>query len=565
MHRRLAFLSLMVSYAAWPGSLAPAQQPANAGAPNAAPKLQQPATTIRTTTRLVQVSVVVTDKKGAPITGLKREDFTVFDQSNPQEIAFFSEAPHALATPAQPLPKNVFTNRFDLKGQEPGAVTVVLFDSLNTTFADQAYVREQVIKFLKSLKPQDHVAIYALTTKLLQLHEFTQDASALVKAASQFQPLPMSATNPQFYDLPAGNQEWQAFQSSVGEAAVSQAGESLDYRARTTSEAFRMIANHVAAIPGRKNLVWVSASFPLWFSMGTVNVRDGRIEALTKEAGRALNRANMAIYPVDAKGVQVDPSFSAAATQEPAGDNLMSETLSRQAAERMLADITGGQAYYGNNDIAAGVRKAFDDARYSYTIGFYPDHGQWKGEYRKISIRTNIKGAQLRYRAGYFAEAEGVNNDEARTMAAMQEAAMSPLDSTGLGMVVDGKLEGAATGRKIELHIGLDPKQLLMQNAGSHQKRAVDLYFVQRDAKGEIVAAGKQRFKLDLDEQQYNDLSKAGLVLTWHLTISPQATEACMLVRDAGSGALGSVTMPVQALFEGPGSSASPTKLKNPK
>jgi VWFA-related protein len=563
MHRLLAFLSLVVSYAAWPGSWARAQQPANAGAPNAAATLEQPATTIRTTTRLVQVSVVVTDKKGAPITGLKSEDFAVFDQSNPQEIAFFSGASPAPAAPAQPLPKNAFTNRYDLKGQVPGAVTVVLFDSLNTTFADQAYVREQAIKFLKSLKPQDHVAIYALTTKLLLLHEFTQDASALVKAASQFQPLPMSATNPQFYDLPAGNQEWQAW-SSVSEAAVSQAEERLDYRARTTTEAFRMIANHVAAIPARKNLVWVSASFPLWFSMGTVNVRDGRIGALTKEAGSALNRANMAIYPVDAKGVQVDPSFSAA-NQQPTGDNHMSEMLSAQAAERMLADITGGQAFYDNNDIAAGVRKAFDDARYAYTIGFYPNHGQWNGEYRKISIRTNIKGAQLRYRAGYFAEAGGVNSDEARTMAAMREAAMSPLDATGLGMVVDGKLEGAAAGRKIELHIALDPKQLLMQDTGSHQKRAVDLYFVQRDVKGEIVAAGKQRFRLDLDEKQYENLAKAGLLLTWHLTISPQATEACMLVRDAGSGALGSVTMPVQALFEGPGNSARPIKREHLK
>ncbi len=563
MHRSLALLSLLVGCAAWPGSSARAQQPATAGTPAAAPPLEQPATTIRTTTRLVQVSVVVTDKKGAPITGLKSEDFTVFDQSIPQDIAFFSGASPAPAAPAQPLPKNVFTNRFDLKGQEPGAVTIVLFDSLNTTFADQAYVREQVIKFLKSLKAQDHVAIYALTTKLLLLHEFTQDASALVKTASQFQPLPMSATSPQFYDLPAGNQEWQAW-SSVSGAAASQAVERLDYRATITTEAFRMIANHVEAIPGRKNLVWVSTSFPLWFSMGTVNVRDGRIEALTKEAGRALNRANMAIYPVDAKGVQVDPSFSAA-NQQPTGDHLMSEMLSRQATERMLADSTGGQAFYGNNDIAAGVRKAFDDARYAYTIGFYPNHGQWKGEYRKISVRTNVKGAQLRYRAGYFAEAEGVNSDEARTVAAMQEAAMSPLDSTGLGMVVGGKLEGAAADRKIELHIGLDPKQLMMQNAGNHQKRAVDLYFVQRDAKGEIVAAGKQRFHLDLDEKQYEDLAKAGLVLTWHLTISTQAAEACLVMRDAGSGALGSVTMPVQALFQGPGRSSTAIKQAHPK
>lgn len=492
---------------------------------------------------------------------MKRQDFTVFDQSIPQTIAFFSEASPAPAARVKPLPKNIFTNRFDLKGQEPGAVTVVLFDSLNTPFADQAYVREQVVKFLKSLKPQEHVAVYVLTTRLLLLHEFTQDTSALANAAKQFQPLPMSATNAKYFDMPTSG-EWRAFQPFVSGGSMVE--HSYVDRERTTTEAFRMIANHVAAIPGRKNLVWVSTSFPLWFSMGTVNVCDGRIEALTKEAGRALNRANVAIYPVDAKAVQVDPSFSAA-NQQPTGDDLMSEMLSRQATERILADSTGGQAFYGNNDIAAGVRKAFDDARYAYTIGFYPNHGQWNGEYRKISIRTSIKGVQLRYRAGYFAEAEGVNSDETRTMAAMQEAAMSPLDATGLGMVVNGNLEGAAADRKIELHIRLDPKQLLMQNAGSHQQLAVDLYFVQWDAKRGMVAAGKQRFKLDLDEKQYEDLSKAGLVLTWHLTISPQATEACMLVRDAGSGALGSVMMPVQALIEGAGSSASPAKRAHPK
>jgi VWFA-related protein len=139
---------------------------------------------IRTTTHLVQVSVVVTDKKGQPITGLKKENFTPTDESNPQQIAFLSaEAPRP-ATPTTPLPKNVYTNRYELKGQDPGAVTVVLFDSLNTSPQDQEYLRQQVVKFLKILKPQDHVAIYALTTKLLLLHEFTQDSSALVNAVN---------------------------------------------------------------------------------------------------------------------------------------------------------------------------------------------------------------------------------------------------------------------------------------------------------------------------------------------------------------------------------------------
>src|ERR1700759_3840927 len=145
---------------------------------------------IRSTTRLVQMSVVVTDKKGQPVTGLKKEDFTVLDESSPQQIEFFTEsAPPASAERAAPmLPKNVFTNRYDLKGEDPGAVTIILFDAENTATEDQLYLRKQVMALLRSLKSQDHVAIYALTSRLLVLHDFTQDDSALVDAVAKFAP-----------------------------------------------------------------------------------------------------------------------------------------------------------------------------------------------------------------------------------------------------------------------------------------------------------------------------------------------------------------------------------------
>src|ERR1700686_2230394 len=186
------------------------------------PAAPQDSPIIRSTTHLVQVSVVVTDKKGQPITGLKKENFTVLDESNPQQIAFFfAEAPRP-AAPTTPLPKNVYTNRYDLKGQDPGAVTVVLFDSLNTSPQDQAYVRQQVTKFLKTLKPQDHVAIYALTTKLLLLHEFTQDSAALVDAANKFNPKELAAydaSNRESFDVPglAGAPGWARFQNALNE------------------------------------------------------------------------------------------------------------------------------------------------------------------------------------------------------------------------------------------------------------------------------------------------------------------------------------------------------------
>lgn len=145
---------------------------------------QQPV--IRSSARLVQVSVFVQDAKGKPIAGLKKEDFTVLDQGKPQKIAVFSVEAAIPVKLNRLLPKFVFTNRFDLRGQATDSVTVVLFDALNTSGNDQIYVRNQVLRFLQTLKPEDHVAIYALTTELRVLHEFTQDTSALVNAVKHF-------------------------------------------------------------------------------------------------------------------------------------------------------------------------------------------------------------------------------------------------------------------------------------------------------------------------------------------------------------------------------------------
>ena len=114
--------------------------------------------TIRVTTRLVQVNVVVHDKKGTPVSDLKKEDFTILDKGKEQKVAVFTvdsiDAPHK-AWPA--LPPNIFSNR--IQGADtPTSITVILFDGLNTRFQDQAYARGQIVKFLSEIKPHDRVS-----------------------------------------------------------------------------------------------------------------------------------------------------------------------------------------------------------------------------------------------------------------------------------------------------------------------------------------------------------------------------------------------------------------------
>jgi VWFA-related protein len=560
----------------------------NADSGAASAKTPEP---IRSTTRLVQVSIVVTDKKGEPVTGLKKEDFTLLDESKPQEIAFFNaETPTPLGGTPPALPPNVFTNRFDLKGQDPGAVTVVLFDSLNTAVQDQAYVRKQVIKFLQNLKPQDHVAVYGLTMQLLLLHEFTQDASALVAAAESFKPKEQgiyNGSNPDYFNVPAmidAHSGWQQFQDAVNQTDARIADQYKLRRAEMTANALEAIANHVATIPGRKNLVWVSGSFPMSNILESLSAAVDRTNdtagPYAAAAAQALNRVNMAIYPVDASGVVtsagMDPSRKGDSLTDPNAIQYCADCVSKapgnspgmfdrqnmRDSERMLADATGGLAFYGSNDITVAMKRAFDDGRYAYTLGFYPNHGKWDGRLRKIKVQTKMAGAQLRYRNGYVADQDHTDS-ETQAKADLQQAAMSPLDATRLGMIVSTKFVGAAEQRKLELHVGLDPKQLRLQNAEQHEKGAVDLYFVQRNAQGETVSAESQRIGLNLEEKQYEYMSKAGLVLARHVAIVPEATDLRVLVRDAGSQALGSVTVPVKSLLAG--EQVAPAKMDIPK
>src|SRR6266700_1690999 len=338
----------------------------------------QPETVIRSSTRLVQVSVVVEDKKGNLVTGLKQEDFKILDEGNPQQIAFFTAAtpaPDQASSPAaSQLPPNAFTNRYDLKGQDPpGAVTVVLFDALNTAPADQSYVRKEVIHFLQSLKPPVHVAVYGLTTQLFILHEFTRDAADLVAAANHFTPKELAAFDashtPKIDLVSLGaDKQWLRLQNAVNNANGEIADLHNISRVGTTVGALEAIANHVSGIPGRKSLVWISGGFPIQVGMpdigkpgggGPSNLEDASIanrlprpdrEATTlddevKRAAESLNRANIAVYAIDAKGVELDPSTDpsqrGARLSDPVRDtSVLNKEQDARDSSKLLADRT---------------------------------------------------------------------------------------------------------------------------------------------------------------------------------------------------------------------------------
>src|SRR5712692_6707891 len=153
------------------------------------PPGEVPAPTIRVSTHLVLVDVVVTDKQGKPITGLHPEDFEVEENGKAQKISTFVPAGENLAG-AQPLPPGIYSNRPQYRSPG-GPTTVMLLDAVNTPFSDQGYARRQMLSFVQQeYKPGQRMAVFTLTGSLNVLQDFTSDPQILYAALQRFQPQP---------------------------------------------------------------------------------------------------------------------------------------------------------------------------------------------------------------------------------------------------------------------------------------------------------------------------------------------------------------------------------------
>ncbi len=507
------------------------------------PALQQ---TVRVTTRLVEVSVVAETKNGDPVSDLTQQDFTILDQGRPETIAVFTcEKAEEGEPTSRPLPPNVFSNRLERLGKAPTSATVVLFDGLNTELTDQAYARQQIVKFLEQLEPGDQVALYVLGRGPRVLQDFTSDSNSLLKALESYKGEQTRSLEAPMYD-PALTSAAQ-LDSWLGELTFNL----YDYferdRAFRTVRSLVAIANHLERLPGRRNLVWVSGSFPVWIGGDSVprprKAKPGKVSVPEFDrAARALNRANLAVYPVDARGLMAPQEYRADRAA-PRKESRIADVVMFNAM-RVMAERTGGRAFYNNNDLRAAVRRAADDARLTYLVGYYPSHDQWNGKFREIKLQVNRPDVQLHYRRGYFALSDEPVEPWYR-QEVLEAATWSPVEATGLGLTVRAT---AAGGGMMELELQVDANDIALRQKDGAWTCGLDLWFVQFDRKEKRLKTEGRTNNLRLDRRTYEHVMKArGLVLMDHVKPDPKAFLLRVLARDIVSGALGSLTIPLRA------------------
>jgi VWFA-related protein len=400
---------------------------------------------------LVLVDVVVTERVGA-VHGLNRDRFRILEDGRAQTIASFDEhrpgnAPAAIAADNQaPLPAHTYSNA-PIYPQD-GSVNVLLLDGLNTPMEDQAEMRRQVIEYLSKAKPGATFAIFTLASRLQLIRGFSTDAALLISAVDDRkhgtqQSALLDAQNQQSLDPRANELATSAKEIAlIKQNLADNAARQTDVRVKTTLAALRELAAYLGGIPGRKNLIWLSGSFPI-----TLEPNDQLIDPLksirdysdeVRRTNELLAAARVAVYPVDARGVMTQTSANASYKAPPnvaygrvnlpapAQDDKASatQTQSEHAAMERIADGTGGKAFIHTNDLKSAVESALEDGSSYYTIGYVPPAGAADGKFHRIQVQVEGKGISAAYRGGYFAKhASKDSADDSGVMSIMASAA----------------------------------------------------------------------------------------------------------------------------------------------
>ena len=521
---------------------------------------QEPSS-FRVNTRLVEVDVVVRSKSGA-VTGLTKDDFRILDNGKPQNIVTFSVrssanaqgvANNAVAN-ATPLPPGTISNRVSSRGEEPVAATVILLDRLNTEVADQAYFTKEMLKYLKTMQPGEHVAIYTLLKSLRIVQDFTDDPQRLVQAASKAgaqQSVSLADSDQSALKTFGDGVLNDGLTNEMGANGITEMEDAeKKNRALLTSAALEDIARHLRGLPGRKKLVWVSGGFPIG-AMETNTRHDYEFGAETARAVRALNNGNVAVYAIDPRGLVAygtNPPLRAPNTKT--GQSLFAQVQRPDpiglnapniAGMNLFASGTGGRAIYATNDLVGALKTVMEDDDVIYTIGFYPTEQKMDGSYHSLAVKVNRKGVEIHHRQGYLADDTKIFTPKQRREA-MTDAIQNPLDSTELGLRASiAAISGRPGVYKLAVTLGVNELHL------EHVKNrwVGDIDFGTHFSQALDFRGSYETIRISLTEARLRETLKNGFELRRTIVSGGQSGELRVVVQDRSTGSIGSVRVPI--------------------
>ncbi len=562
---------------------------------------QQP--TFRANVRRVLVDVVVTNAKDEPVTGLPRDQFQIFEDGHPQVVTSFDEhagLPDMSALQAK-LPPNTFSNLPLAKAGD--AANMLLLDALNTQMTDQSFVHAQMIKYIKGVRPGTRLAIFALGTRLHFVQGFTGDPAVLMAAVNgeksagnpQLSPLLQTSTEAdvnqrlvsQMAEMAAttGSAQIQASASALREFQQENTSSQTDMRVHITLEAMQQLARYLQAIPGRKNVIWFSGSFPISIFEDGAGDTMRQYQKEIEKTANLLAGSQVAIYPIGAEGLAVDRQYDFSGPQGPkvAGvaaeqqmtqyqvSNLRAGGQERNATFTAMdewARDTGGEAFYNTNGLNDALDRVLSHGTHYYTITYSPTNKNMDGRLRHIEAKVAGGNYHLSYRRSYYATNDRFmppaqskltgdplrplmdhgTPDSTAIVYSMRVLPASPQPAPGAQRAGDNEnMKGPATRYSVSFNVTADPLTLEPGPDGvRHGNLEVTLLGYDRD--GKPLNWMVRMLDLTLPPDRYAVAQARGVSFSLEIDVPAAAVYLRSGVYDQGSSKAGTLEIPVAAV-----------------
>jgi VWFA-related protein len=570
MKKKILFLiALAAAPAAWAYAQAPAAPSPSPAAPDAS---ATPNPSFPTQVEVVTVDVVVTDKKGAPITGLKKEDFVVTEEDAPQNITSFEavELP-ATASAVTPERPRVSTN-LDRESHS-GRSFVILFDDIHLSPFSAQRAKAAVAQFLRTgVREGDRVSLVAsgggawwstrmeagrdeLITMLKRLdgryipdtsNERMSDYEAMrihiyhdqqveERVGRRFDTYGVTQRNQQQQDDPNqgmnGDPFVQARATDVYFQSVS--------RNRITLQILQRVLQALSAAKGRKSVVIVSEGF----------IYDPNLDEF-KQVLQASKRSNTAMYFVDARGLTGGSIYQTAEFGPPLDNrdigSALLDTLQEGEGSESLAADSGGFSVKNTNDLGKGIQRIADESRAYYLLGYNSTNLARDGRFRKISVKIpSRKGINIRARKGYFAPLDGklqakkpepVDPD-------IQAALDSPYEETEIPLrassyVFDETLLGKAS---TLIAADIDVSKFAYEDKAGRSADTIDFLLVVAHRETGEFYRYDQKVEMNLQPTTRERIAKSWFPVVRDFELAPGGYQAKIVVRDHNNGKIGTV------------------------
>ena len=512
---------------------------------------QQPGRTPRfeSTTDLVIVDVNVRDRAGNPIEGLEKEDFTVLEDGKPQTISVFEFQ----RLEGEPPGRDAGTRRrgdAETRGHgdaryQDRRLLVLFFDFSAMQPPELIRAQEAALKFLEHhMTAADLISILTFSTRLRVVEDFTDDRERLAGTIRGFRSGEISALAA---EATTDNSETDP---DTGAAFYADQTEFNIFNTDRKLSALESAVRKLGPLPEKKALVYFSSG------VGKTGVEN---QAQLRATVNAAVRANVAFYPVDARGLTALVPGGDATQAASRGAGLFTGQSQRRQRERFndqqetlvtLAADTGGKALLDTNDLTLGIVQAQRDVRSYYILGYYSANPARDGRFRRI--RVTLAGnpqAKLDYRSGYFASKQFAKFTAEDKERQLEEALLLGDPVTELALALEVNYFRLAGDRYfVPVAVKIPGSEIALARKQGNEETAFDFIGQVRDGKGKPVASVRDAIRVKLDEANAAQLGRRHFQYDTGFTLPPGRYQLKFLARENRSGKMGTF----ETVFEVP-------------